>query len=135
MNPTGETDLKTLLKSLTPTHQPGDFVFCSLEELPAVDPASVIMTFREKEGVTLVLQKAEADRLKLDYSFVAAWITLEVHSSLAAVGLTAAFSTALADEGISCNVVAASYHDHLFVPKADLPRAMAVLKKLSALEG
>ena len=69
--------------------------------------------------------------MNLTYHFVAKWITLNVHSSLEAVGLTAAFSNALAEAGISCNVVAAYYHDHIFVAKADADKAMEVLRKLS----
>ena len=70
---------------------------------------------REAEGYTVVLNRQVADSLALDYNFVASWITLTVHSALDAVGLTAAFSNALAQNGISCNVVAGYYHDHIFV--------------------
>ena len=73
--------------------------------------------FKEEEGYTIILKKEMADSLNLEYSFVAAWITLTVYSSLEAVGLTAAFTKALSDEGISCNIVAGYYHDHLFVDK------------------
>ena len=41
-----------------------------------------------------------ADANGLSYDYVAAWITLQVHSSLAAVGLTASFSAALAQAGV-----------------------------------
>jgi hypothetical protein len=90
------------------------------------------MCFREVEGITLIVRKETADRLNLPYAFVAARITLGVHSSLAAVGLTAAVATALAKEGISCNMVAAYYHDHVFVESKDLARALIVLTKLSS---
>lgn len=73
--------------------------------------------FREAEGQTVILPQAQADAAGLAYSLVCAWITLRVQSDLAAVGLTAAVSTALAEAGISCNVVAGYYHDHLFVPR------------------
>lgn len=91
----------------------------------------VIMFFKEGEGNTIIIRKELADSLSLEYSFVAAWITLTVHSSLAAVGLTAAFSRALSEKGISCNVVAAYYHDHVFVDKKDAEMAMKVLTGLS----
>ena len=94
----------------------------------------IILMFKEKEGITIILKKEIADHLKLEYSFVAAWITLTVHSSLEAVGLTAAFSKALADEGISCNVVAGYYHDHLFVDKGNANKAMVVLDNLSKID-
>lgn len=127
----GETDLQTLLKSMRPELQPGDYVFCTMPDTNPVLLKNALMCFREQEGLTLVLQKEQADALQLSYSFVTAWITLTVHSSLEAVGLTAAFATALAEENISCNVVAAYYHDHIFVAKPDAARAIAVLEKRS----
>lgn len=126
----GETDLKKMLETLEPRLNPGAYVFCVTGE-KSINPDEVLMSFREAEGTTIIIRKETADRFKLPYSFVASWITLSVHSSLAAVGLTASFSTALADAGISCNVVAAFYHDHIFVPKADAEKAMQVLSKLS----
>ncbi len=68
---------------------------------------------------------------KQPYQYVAAWITLNVHSSLEAVGLTAAFAKALGDAGISCNVVAAYYHDHIFVDVKDAEKAMDVLQRMA----
>ena len=127
---TGETNLATLLKAAKPEHNVGDYVFCRVADAGGFPVDEVIMIFKEKEAVTLIVKKEWADRNRLEYSFVAAWITLTVHSSLAAVGLTAAFSTALAAAGISCNVVAAYYHDHIFVDTRDLERAMDVLRKL-----
>jgi hypothetical protein len=129
---TGEKDLGKLLRTMKPELQPGNFVFCLVEDLSTVPLAEVILMFREKEGVTVIVSKELADTLGLSYSFVAAWITLTVHSSLEAVGLTAAFSGALAENGISCNVVAAFYHDHLFVRQKDAAKAMEVLNELSA---
>lgn len=87
---------------------------------------------REAEGLTVVLPRAEADRLGLAYDFVGAWITLQIHSALEAVGLTAAVSRALTDAGISCHVLAGFHHDHLLVPVADAPRALEVLAGLAA---
>ena len=85
----------------------------------------------EPEGRTLVLPRQRADELGLPYEFVAAWITLHVHSALDAVGLTAAFATALTAEGISANVVAGYFHDHLFVPEDRADDAMRALRRLS----
>lgn len=85
----------------------------------------------EKEGWTFVLPKAEAIRLALPFDFVMSWITLNVHSSLAAVGLTAAFSDALGRSDISCNVIAGFYHDHIFVGQANAKRALQVLRQLA----
>ena len=129
-----ETDLHKLLKTMHPTLNDGDYVFCLMPAAQIIDPSLIIGSFKEKEGLTVILDKNIADSLHLKYSYIAAWITLTVHSSLEAVGLTAAFSNALAKAGISCNVVAAYYHDHIFVAKQDAKKAMQVLKKLSRAE-
>lgn len=129
---TGETNLSTLLSSLSPRLNPGRFVFCSVAQPSAMQVAAAIGSFRETEGTTLILAREDAERLGLAYDYLAAWITLEVHSSLAAVGLTAAFAKALAGEGISCNVIAGYHHDHLFVAEADAERALAALQQLAA---
>ncbi len=131
MTPTGETDLKAILKTLKPKLNVGDFVFCALGDLSKINFEDIIMVFREEEGNTIIVRKEFADRLKLPYTFISSWITLTVHSSLTAVGLTAAFSKALSEKGISCNVVAAFYHDHIFVDGKDAEEAMKVLIQLS----
>lgn len=128
---TGELNLDTLLKTMKPRLNIGEFVFCSIKDLASLDLNDTVLIFKEEEAVTIIIKKEIAERLKLDYSFISSWITLTVHSSLEAVGLTAAFSKALSDNGISCNVVAAFYHDHIFVDKKDAEKAMAVLNKFS----
>lgn len=127
----GEKDLQKLLKSMKPQHNAGDYVFCTIKNTGDFDLNRVEMFFREEEGDTLILKKEAADQYNLEYSVVMSWITLTVHSSLEAVGLTAAFSKALSDNGISCNVVAAYFHDHIFVNKNDTEKAMEVLNQLS----
>ena len=108
------SDLDVLLRSLEPVLHDGVYVYTSVPPGGAL-PDCVAMV-REAEGVTLILPEADALRLGLPVLFRAAWITLTVHSDLQAVGLTAAVAAALTDAGISCNVVAGAYHDHLFVP-------------------
>ena len=88
-------------------------------------------SFQEREGLTVIVQRQQAEQLQLEIDYVAAWLTLNVHSALAAVGLTAAVAGALADAGISCNVIAGYYHDHLFVAHADGPRTLGVLQQLA----
>ena len=127
----GEKDLQILLKSMKPEHKYGDYVFCKVENLEKIDLDSIEMFFKEKEAITLILKKETADLLQLEYSVLMAWITLTVHSSLEAVGLTAAFSKALSDHGISCNVVAAYYHDHIFVNEKDAKKTIEVLNSFS----
>jgi uncharacterized protein len=127
----GEKELQKLLQSMKPELNQGEFVFCKMEEVGTVNLEEIEMLFREKEAVTLILKKETADKLKLEYSVIMSWITLTVHSSLEAVGLTAAFSKALSEKGISCNVVAAFYHDHIFIAKKDAGKAMEVLNTFS----
>ena len=122
--------LDPLLAGMRPSLQPGRYAFTTLPPGQAIDPASVIASIREAEGLSLVLAEADALALGLPIAFSAAWITLDVHSDLAAVGLTAAFSQALAQAGIGCNVVAGAVHDHIFVPVAQANDAMAVLQAL-----
>ena len=134
MTSTGETDLVTLLRGMSPELHDGDFVFSSVPgEVPP--GASPIASIREKEGLTLVLPRLEADELGLSYGFVAAWITLRVHSSLDAIGMTAAVGRALADAGISANVMSGVRHDHVFVPFSRAMDAMQTLRALSASQG
>lgn len=127
----GEKDLQQLLKSMKPELNTGDYVFCKVDQLENIDLNVVEMFFREKEAITLILKKEIADVLKLEYSPAMSWITLTVHSSLEAVGLTAAFSKALSENNISCNVVAAYYHDHIFVNKKDAKKAIEILNSFS----
>ncbi len=126
----GISNLNELLQHASPELNPGKFVFCTLEAPSSELNKLAVVTVREKEGMTLVLPQQVADRHNIAYEYVAGWITLKIHSSLAAVGLTAAFSSALAAKGISCNVVAGYYHDHIFVAQDDTPSAMAVLSAL-----
>ncbi len=128
----GETNLAILLQTMQPSLHEGDYVFCTVSSLAGIDTGQLAGMFREEEGYTVIIEKTLADTMQLSYSFVAAWITLTVHSSLEAVGLTAAFSSALAAEGISCNTVAAFYHDHIFVNRKDAARAMAILGRFAA---
>lgn len=126
----GIGELSILLSTLKPELNPGEYVFCSTSDLALVNRVEPLLLFREQEGYTLILKKEQADEFGFSYEFIASWITLTVHSSLEAVGLTAAFSKALADNGISCNVVAAFYHDHIFVNKESAKKALDILGSL-----
>lgn len=127
---TAEGDLQMLLRGMMPQLHGGIYVFCTFtDSLPAeLDP---IMTFRETEGITAIVEQQHADQQAIPYSYPCSWITLTIHSDLNAVGFTAAISRALADHGISCNIVAAYYHDHLFVATADGQRALDILRRLA----
>jgi hypothetical protein len=128
----GERDLQTLLASLQAQQQPGRYVFTVAPrelDLTGVQP---VVTVVEAEGLTLVLTQEQADRLGLRSDYIAAWLTLLVHSALDAVGLTPTVSGRLAETGISCNVVAGYHNDHLFVPAERADHALAALEELSA---
>jgi hypothetical protein len=129
----GEINITSLLKNMIPKLNEGAYVFCTVESLSNVHLSDIIGSFREEEGITLIVKKETADRLGLHYDYIAAWITLTIHSSLEAVGLTAAISSALTKESISCNVVVAYYHDHIFVAQKDAVNALTVLQDLSGI--
>jgi len=125
----GEEDLDKLLVLLQPSLLPGDFVFCTAANLKYGDLAELqpIASYQEEEGLTLVIDKQAADDAGLVYESVFNCITLLVHSSLNAVGLTAAVSGRLAANGISANMIAAYHHDHVFVPKDKAQLALQLL--------
>ena len=128
----GEKNLAKLIASMTPVLSENEYVFATLEtydykQLALLNPIS---TFQEKEGLTVIVAKEKADEMNIPYSGVFKCITLSVHSSLDAVGLTAAVSTKLTQSNISANVVAAYYHDHVFIGSNDAEKALADLKTL-----
>ena len=132
---TAITDLDILLKSMSPELIEGNYVFCPVDgALPDYIQLDPIATFREKEGLTLVLNEDAATQAQLDFEGVFSLITLSVHSSLEAVGLTAAFATKLGSYGISANVVAGYYHDHIFVQKDKADEAMSALREFAESE-
>ena len=128
----GIVDLKELLAAVSPEIQGNEYVFCSVSGNYAdYEYLCPIASFVEAEGLTLIVPVSAADRAKLKYEHTYKQITLKVHSSLAAVGLTAAVSAKLASHGISANVVAAYYHDHVFVPAEKAATALKALQELS----
>ncbi|MCB1689164.1 MAG: ACT domain-containing protein [Halioglobus sp.] len=129
----GDKNLARLLASLSPELVDGEFVFCTFEQSHYGDHADLnpLAAMSEREGLTLVIPKAAADGQGLHYENVFKCITLGAHSSLEAVGLTAALSTRLTDLGISANVIAGYFHDHIFVPHERAIDALASLQELA----
>jgi hypothetical protein len=130
---TGITDLDTLLSSLQPRLHDEVYVFVTLsgaayDDVALYEPVAAIS---ETEGLTLVMPRSRADAASLSYDGVFRKITLQVHSSLEAVGLTAAVATRLAEHGISANMIAGYYHDHVFVPADRAEEAFGLLLQLS----
>ena len=128
----GEKDLTKLIASMTPVLAEAEYVFGTLkhydyQQLAQLEP---IGTFQEQEGLTVIVTKEKADELHIAYTGVYKCITLNVHSSLDAVGLTAAVSRKLTQANISANVVAAYFHDHVFIAAKDADQALAELNDL-----
>jgi hypothetical protein len=129
----GIVKLDELLKNMRPVISEEEYVFCTVKSfiLDDVEKLNPICTFKEDEGLTLILEKNIAQKYQFHFDEIFKKITLQIHSSLQAVGLTAAVSTALAEKGISANVVAAYYHDHIFVPANKANEALKTLQSLS----
>ncbi len=123
------TDLHQLLAQLAPRLDPNGYVFCCLPDAVYGDHMDLgpLAVCREDEGLTLIIAEAQARRAGIEYTTTFRRITLTVQSSLEAVGLTAAVAGELAAHRISANMVAAYYHDHLFVPAHQAERALAIL--------
>lgn len=128
----GETEPNKLLQSMQPVLCPGEYVFCSISDRDnRYSHLDAIAQFKETEGITLILQREQADAANLAYRSVFSMITLSVHSSLEAVGFLAAITTKLAEHKIPVNPVSAYYHDHLFVPVSRTQEVMMLLQEFS----
>ncbi|MBO9694202.1 MAG: ACT domain-containing protein [Chryseobacterium sp.] len=129
----GEKDLAVLIQNMEPVLNIGEYVFCTVQNLGEIpDIEKILFLFREHEAVTIVLERTIADEWSFAYSYISSWITLNIHSSLEAVGLTAAFANALKQGNISCNVVAAYFHDHIFIAREDAEKALKTLIALKS---
>lgn len=128
----GISNLQQLLQNMKPELIKGTYVFCTLSPTAYSKlQLKPVMLFQEKEGITLILETKTAIKNRLQFSGEWNWITLTVHSDLAAVGFLAATTKELAAVGISVNAVSAYYHDHLFVPKEKARHTFSVLKKFT----
>lgn len=124
------SNLAELLRSMTPKLNAGVYYFATLNNDDVLPLSKTIATIREEEGLSVIVNEETVAEYALQAQFKCAWISLTVHSDLEAVGLTAAFATALGKVGISCNVVAGNYHDHIFVPYEKAELAMQTLRSL-----
>ncbi len=128
----GEKDLEKLLRNMSPVLNEGEFIFITLpgkyEDYLYLEP---IGSFKEKEGLTLIISKEKAIENNIEVKDLFKYITLNVHSSLNAVGLTAAVASKLSLNGISANVIAAYYHDHIFIQTQYAEKALSLLLELT----
>jgi hypothetical protein len=128
----GESNLKTLLGTMTTDLVDGLFVFVTLKGDPMPNGLQPRMMFQEAEGTTLILTKQQAKAHDLSYEFPCRMITLNIHSALEAVGFIAAIATELAKHDMGVNPVAGFFHDHLFVPDGREHDALAVIAQIAA---
>ena len=130
----GEMDLNRILQTLSPVLLEDTYVFCALPDHQYGDLAelSPLAAVQEPEGLTLIIKAQDAQRENLAFHGLFRCIRLEVHSSLESVGLTASLSTALAEQGISANLIAGAHHDQVLVPEQSAVHALEILESLSA---
>jgi hypothetical protein len=123
--------LSDLLRNLTPMRLGSQWYF-ALCHHDTPFPKQPFLVLREAQHCTVIFDAAQRAQWKtIEISEPMACIQLGVASALHDVGLTAAVSQALAAENISCNVIAAYQHDYLFVPAAQVERALTTLLGLS----
>lgn len=113
---------------LQPVLHPDIYVYAAVDATMDID---ALCTFREEEGLTLILKKDDAIDHNLAYQYECRWITLSLPTELEAIGITAAVSKALAAKNIPCNIVAALHHDHVFIPVKDAKLAVETLETVS----
>ena len=127
----GEEDLSSILNTLKPELLNEDYVFITLDDDSDLEKKlGPIATFREKEGLTLVVTQERAQEKNLQYNSVFCCISLGAHSSLTSVGLIAAISKSLSDNGIACNIFSGYFHDHIFVPNSLSTQAMELINNI-----
>lgn len=127
----GVSNIDELISSMRAELMPNVYVFATTPDHGVASTVPAIMTFREAEGLTLILTREEAERLALKYEFPCRMITLNIHSSLEAIGFMSRITTHLARLGMGVNPVSAFYHDHLFVPEARAQEALNALDGLA----
>jgi uncharacterized protein len=136
----GEMSLSTLIRTMTPTLSAETYVFGTIPAKSEADYTNVLklfvglpvqMLYREEEGWSVIVPKATAEEIQLQFVFPCKKITLNVHSSLEAVGFIAVITKKLTDVGIGANPVSGYYHDHLFVPAGKEKEVMEALKKMT----
>ncbi|MCJ8190481.1 ACT domain-containing protein [Sphingomicrobium aestuariivivum] len=94
------------------------------------DSVTPFALVREREGLTVIAGAEALETAGIAPGPPYALVSLDLESALDCVGLTAAFSTALAAAGIACNVIAGFHHDHLLVPWERRAEATDILDRL-----
>ena len=135
MKDPGEKSLDTLLSTLTTKLHPTTYVFtthASPSTLPPFSDCQMLFRESDTEGVTAIVSKEYAEAHSIEYFFPCKMITLNVTSSLEAVGFMAVIATRLAEKAaMGVNPVSGFYHDHLFVPEGREAEALEILGELA----
>lgn len=140
MTSQGITDLNDLIRSMKPSLHPEVFVFGHIPTKTEADSQNVLklltglpvqMMFREDEGWTVIIEQSVAESIQLQSTFPCKKITLNIHSSLDAVGFMAAILKELTELNIGCNLVSGYFHDHLFIPAGKEEAVMEVLQRMA----
>ena len=126
----GIADLKETLSSIKVSCDGIEYGFASIENNADIDRNKVLATFQENGRVALIASAEYLSAQKIEQEGPYAKLTIDIHTSLELVGLTAVLATKLADNGISANVVAAFYHDHVFVPYERKDEAVRLIESL-----
>ena len=130
----GQTDLKKILESIDPYLVDESFIFMTTDQsLSSIsNTLNPIASFKENEGLTLVITQATADKNAITYDSVFSCISLGVHSSLESYGLISIISRELTQNNISTNVFSGYYHDHIFVQSGKADKALEIISKIGS---
>ncbi|OAN84311.1 hypothetical protein A8B78_07555 [Jannaschia sp. EhC01] len=120
-------DPSQMIARMAPVRVPGRWAFRTVSEQELAALSDVQAMFREAEGISVLVPAKDSEEAMVQ-------ITLQVFSALDGVGLTAAVSSTLAEAGIPCNVIAATLHDHVFVPENRCKEAIVRLRARAAEE-
>lgn len=129
---TGNSNLREVLSNMQVSCDNVEYGFATTSSTDNISVAEVLGTFQESEGLTILASKKYLEGKGLNYEGPFAKLTVEVHTSLELVGLTAVLATKLAENGISANVYAAFYHDHIFVQYNARNKAITALTATEA---
>lgn len=130
----GQTDLKKILESIDPYLVDESFIFMTTDQsLSSIsNTLNPIASFKENEGLSIVITQATADKNAITYDSVFSCISLGVHSSLESYGLISTISRELTQNNISTNVFSGYYHDHIFVQSGKADKALEIISKIGS---
>ncbi len=130
----GQMDLSEVLHTLQVSCDEVRYGFASVTEAAISRSEQVLGTFREDEGLTVIATQEYFEREGIAHQGPFARLTIEVYTSLELVGLTALLAAELAEREIPANVIAAYFHDHIFVPYDVRAKALEAIMELKQVD-